>query len=226
MKKLLTLLLLIPALCQGQKLALVDSSFLQKALAIKIDVVGTIADLKAKPVTNADIVVLVQGKATATDGNGAFYKWMALSTDAEDMTFLNVVTSTLTGTGRWVRLNVKNIQLPQGVLSMNNGVKTLYVSGATSSSSTTTTYLTYDGTPTGTPIFSSIFYNAAQATVNVVNLVDAVSSCVKSVSTDKKVTVHQFWKGNNTVISLLGTLAQSFANAPTGTPVQIKVEGI
>ncbi|QKZ15185.1 discoidin domain-containing protein [Spirosoma sp. KUDC1026] len=222
----IVVLLLLPALCRAQVPTVADQNYLQQSIAAKIDVVGTIADLKAKPLTNQNIVVLVQGKTTATDGQGAFYRWMPLSTDAEDMTFLNVVISSLATTGRWVRLNVRNLQLPHGVLAMSGGLKTFYASGLTNVSSEFVVNLTYEGTATGTPIFSQILENTTVATpTTYASTNDIVTGA--PISETAKTTTYHYIKGNNIILSALGTIgANTFINAPTGTKVRATITGI
>jgi hypothetical protein len=189
-----------------------------------LQVVDTIADLRLKAVA-ANAVVLVVGKLTVGDGMGAFYLFDADSTEAEDMTFLNVLTSSVSTTGRWKRLNVKTQTLPHGILTMNGGVKTFYASGVTNSSSEFTVNLTMDGTATGMAIFSQILDNSAKAYPTIASTNDAVNSVVKSEAA--KITTYLFTRGNNIVLGALGTLgANTFIAAPAGTKVRATIVGI
>lgn len=189
-----------------------------------IMVVYSINDLKSKPVTDSTIYYLV-GKTAKGDNLGATFTWNSTSTATEDLTYLNVIAHNTGGTGRFERVNIKTIQLPHGVLTMNSGKKEFFTTNTINASSETLTYLTYENTATGTPIFTDLWSAMATPVINAATANDVITSCIKVISSDLKQITFKFAKGNTSVISLLGVNVISLTNATTGTSIKYKFEG-
>jgi len=211
MKKLLSLILFT---------LIVSSSQAQNTTPTIGQVFNTIADMKLQ-MGNNNTVVYVTGGSALSDYRGAFYVWDSTSTATEDMTSFNVIQVTGVNTGRWIRTNQSIQNLPQGTLFRIGPLKILAASGITNASGEFTLNATIDNTSGGTAIFSTILFNATQATSGSSNANDAVIGTVKSV-TSGKVIVYRYTKGNT--IGLLG--AVSIVLAPASIPVQCFVVGI
>lgn len=188
-----------------------------------IIVADTLANFKAI-VPNTKIIVFLAGSSTMADPNNGFYYWKVGDTTADDADYFNVISSTVDATGKWNRLFVRVLRLPQGVLVFNGKVKTLYVTGVTNSSGEASINLTMENTAAGTSIFTEIWDNKSSAIVNASTPNDAIGSCVKTETL--KVTNHLFYKGNNAVLSVLGTAFNGFRAAATGISVRFVVVGI
>ena len=180
-------------------------------------------------VNNPDVVpiVLVLGRTSVGDGNSAFFRWDPTSTAAEDLTYMAVVKSNRTTVGRWVRVFQRNVTVPQGTLVMNGGVKTLYVAAVTDSNGRATINLTYENTPTGTPIFSEVWKNDSRARINASTQNEAVSSYMvqSAEATSFKTTTHGYYKPNAVTLTI-GLVYAPIANIGAGTTVLFEVVGI
>ena len=189
-----------------------------------------IADLQTAPVMHNQ-VVLVTGKLTMTDGLGGFYRWDAASTLDAELVFMNVVPSTVSPTGRWLRIFQRARNLQQGVLVNNGGVRTLYALGVTDGNGRFTINMTEDNTPGGVAIFTEVWQTDGEATANAPTANDVVIGSRFSLSTDKKVLVYQFSRGNmttlgTTLLNIVGTIIPGLRSVPAGTAVAVKVDGV
>lgn len=209
MKRLLIILLLFPLFLKAQNTSPTIGQ-----------VFNTIADLKLQ-MGSPNSVVYVTGGSALSDYRGAFYVWDASSTATEDMTSYNIIQVTGATTGRWIRTNQSIQILPQGTLFRIGPLKILAASGTTNASGEFTLNATTENTSGGTAIFSSILFNATQATSASASANDAVNGTIKSV-TNGKVIVYRYTKGST--IGILGALSISLAGA--GVPVQCFVVGI
>lgn len=189
--------------------------------------VDLIAGLKAMPVSAMPTIALVVGGATLGDGLGGLYRWTADDATVEDTRFFNVVTSSMSGTGRWVRIFQRVRQVAGGYLVTNGGFKQFFMGTTLNGSGQAVANLTMDGTASGTPIFSEVWTTqgdgaAAGSTAN-----DSVIGTRKSLTGDLKVLTYQFVRGSNTTLSgLLGIVIPGLQAAPSGTSVVIAVSGI
>lgn len=136
MKKLLSLLLLYPALLFAQSVPVPPNSF------------GTLADLRNQQGT-PNVQVLLNGLININDGNGGTYMWSPASTDADDG-FITVQVASVP-TGRWKRIGNGNTL---------KGTKTL--SGAVLQTAYT---VTYDTALPFTPITIIVNPRSANAAV-------------------------------------------------------------
>lgn len=192
-----------------------------------------LSDLKETPLDINSTYFLI-GRDTMGDGKGGFYYYDPTSAEAEDNTYMNIIMSNVTSTGRLKRVFSRAIQLPQGVLIITGGVKTLYstASFTTNASGEATINLTMDNTANGTAIFNEIWWNKARSVAgNITSANDIVVSDVKSVSGNLKQTTHYFARGNyvtlgSTLLSILGLIIPGLRPALTNNPVAFKVEGI
>jgi len=200
-------------------------------MAVSTINVMTVADLKMQPVST-DTILLLVGKEHLADGLGGFYRWDVSSTLDEDMAFLNVIKSSVSSTGRWVRIFQRVRQFSHGVLVSVGGVKTFYVLGkATDANGLVTAYLTDDGTPTGNALFSSVWTAQGQAIANAGSANDLVVGGQKSLSSDMKTLVYQFARGGSVTLgasltALLGLVIPGLRPPGTGTPVTLIVTGL
>lgn len=186
--------------------------------------VANIAELKTQP-GNVENAVMTIGQAAKGDNFGKFYYFDASdNTTAEDTAFFNVVVPN-NGIGRWKAVFTRMLSLPHGTLVINAGKREFYYNGVTAADGTCTVYLTMDGTATGAPIFSTIWFDDSKATVSTATANDAVSSCRKSLSADLKTLVHLFYRGNSSVVSILGATVLGFRTAATGTTVSFAITG-
>lgn len=183
--------------------------------------VNLLADLKTQPVA-ADTPIFVTGINTLRDGKGGFYIWDAASTTAEDTVYYNTVQSSVTSTGRWVRVFQRTITLPHGILNINGGVKTFYATANTVSGGTAKINLTLDNTTTGPSIFNEIWFNDSQAKTPATTAIEGVKSYI--MSEDLKQTTHGFYKSQT--INVLTSLLAPVIMIGAGQTVRFKVEGI
>ena len=182
--------------------------------------VTTIADLKAQPL-DTNVKVFVQSYISLGDGLGGMYYWDSSSTLAEDMVFLNTITSNVSSSGRWVRLNQRARSIPQGYFTQNGNVKEVFINAVTDGNGRATVNLTTDNTPTGPSIFTEVWDNRSYATdPQTVNT--SVRSCVYANPAGLKTTTHQFSKPNQ-ILALL-----AFADTPVaaGVAVRFIVKGV
>jgi hypothetical protein len=116
---------------------------------------------------------------------------------------------------------ITSTSVGQGTLIRIGNVKVFCASGVTNASGECTINLTSDGTATGTPLFTKILANWSNATVATINLPnDVVTGCVRLESL--QATTHRFIVGR----VIVGTLLNSYANAPANTPVRITLIAI
>lgn len=190
----------------------------------------TLADMRAYDVSSWTAGSLM---ATALlidinsgDAKGGLYQWSPSSAAAEDLTYYNVVLSNTTSTGRWVRVFQRVRVLPQGRLVYNGDVKTLYVPTTTNASGEATFYLTYDGTPTGTPIFSTILENKSEARIDSTDPKTAVQSYVRSQPETNSFisTTHGYYKANAVTITI-SMVYSPFASIGAGVSVVATIIG-
>lgn len=182
------------------------------------------ADLVAAPVSPG-ATAFFAGRAVVGDGLGGLYRWDAASTATVDTRFLNVIQSSTTATGRWVRVFQRARSLPHGILVMNGGVKTFFASGVTAADGSAALNLTMDNTPTGEAIFSDIWSNTSRARTVSATPGNAVQSFLMEESANFKTTKHGFYKANIATIAL-GLLYNPFIMVAAGTQVQFRVEGV
>lgn len=194
-------------------------------MAIHLISINTLSELKATKGTEENVIITL-GQTAKGDNKGALFYWDAASSEAEDNLYYNVVQVTGVTTGRWKKVFTRMMQLPHGTLVINAGKKEFFFSGTTNANSECSVNLTMDGTATGLPIFTDVWFDDSKATVNTTNSNDAVSSFRKSLSTDLKLLTHGFYKGNNSVVSLLGATVLGFRGSGTGISVKFKIEGI
>lgn len=193
--------------------------------------VATISDLKVAPMS-PDTLVLVVGKATMMDNLGGFYRWDSSSTADEDLDFLNVIKSSNSAAGRWVRVFQRAKVYPGGVLVNTGGVKTFYILGKTTDvAGLVTAYLTEDGTATGKPLFSTVWGTTGSASTLATSANDIVIGGQKLLSSDLKTLTYQFARGNSTVLgttlsALIGLVVPGLRPPLSGTPVSILVYGV
>ena len=185
---------------------------------------STLADLKALPVASGT-KVFIAGKATVGDGLGGFYYWDANSNAAEDTTYLNVVASLKSATGRWVRMFQRARNYPQGVMVTNANVKTFYASAVTDANGDCTITLTDDNTPSGNPLFTDIWFNDSKATITATGPANSVTSYVKTLAANLKSTTHGYFRANAVTVTL-GLLYNPFSTVGAGVPVQFRIDGI
>jgi hypothetical protein len=141
--------------------------------------------------------------------------------DARTPTSHTHMASQITDFAQALTSNITSTSVGQGTLIRVGNVKMFCVNGVTNASGECTVNLTTDGTATGTPLFTKILANWSNATVATINLPnDVVTGCVRleSLST----TTHRFITGR----VIVGTLLNSYANAPANTPVRITLIGI
>lgn len=180
----------------------------------------TVSEAKSKTGVPKAVYYILGGTAT-TDFRGAFYVWDDASVLAEDLVYYNVIQATGVATGRYIRTNQTNQELPQGMLFRIGPLKILACSGVTNASGEFTVNATLDNTSGGTAIFSSILFNATQATSGSTSANDAVNGTIKSV-TNGKVVVYRYTKGNT--IGILGAL--SIVASGSNVPVQCFIVGM
>jgi len=181
--------------------------------------VDTITDLKLQPV-DATVKVFVQAKLILGDGLGGFYYWDAASTLNEDMIFMNVVTSSLSSAGRWIRMFQRSRTLSQGVLVSNGNVKTLYAPGTTLANGTATCSL---NDAAGNAIFSEVWENRSYCTTPVSAPADAVQSYISAFSASS--TTHAYYKVNAITV-LAATVLGPLVNVGAGIKVQFIITGV
>lgn len=189
----------------------------------------SVADLKTVNPTPGMIVFLL-GRAAPYDGMGGHYRWDPNASETEDTRFIKSFPSDSSSSGRWVRV-VQNIQeLPQGVLVINGGIKTLYGKATTVSGGTASINLTLDGTSTGAAIFQEVWRNSSEPNANAATVNDVVKGGRKSLDANLKSTTHLFFKPNPVTFTLAaitaGLLFNPNTNAPSGIPILFEIEGI
>lgn len=195
-------------------------------MAIHVISKTQLAELKATPGSVENIIITL-GQNSKGDSKGALYYWDASSVEAEDTVYYNIVKATSVTTGRWKKVFTRMQNLPHGILVSNAGKKEFFANNKTiSATSDITVYLTMDGTASGTPIFTEVWFDDSKAVVNTSNVNDAVASYRISLSADLKTLKHGFYRGNSNAVSVLGVNLLSFRGAVAGTLVNFKIEGI
>lgn len=199
-------------------------------MAVHVTSVRTVPDLKNNP-AGEENVVFTLGVITSGDNKGKIYYWDAQSVEAEDTKYWNIVQVTGVSVGRYKSAFTRVIDLPHGILFMNNGKKEFFTTSAViSGNSDCLVNLTFENTATGTPIFDKILFDDSKAIVDNSNVNEAVSSCRKTLSANNKQLTHLFYRGSSTTLgnsltALLGLVIPGFRTATAGTPVTFKVEG-
>jgi hypothetical protein len=191
--------------------------------------VDTIAQLKQLPTADGAVVLCV-GYQSIGDGRGGFFRFDASSTANEDMTFLNTVASSVTGTGRWLRIFQRVLPTGQGLITNLGGFKEQYIVLPTDSNGRVTCYLTSDGTAAGTATFSNILWMDGASLTAAPSPNDAIVGTQYSLSSDKKELVYQFSRGNSQTLgasltAILGLVIPGLRAAPQGMQVAVKVSG-
>lgn len=165
-------------------------------------VTNNIAEMKAKPIDKKAKYLVING-STAQDGSGGLYYFDSLSTEAEDAVYLNVITPNVGGTGRYKRVNTRNMALPHAVLQMNGGVKTFIANGVVNASGEITFNFTYDNAAGTTPIFTQQPWIAIAAVQpNNTNGNDVVFGQIKSYANSFRQGTFAFARGGSTTLSL------------------------
>jgi len=198
-----------------------------------VRVAADLAGLRAAE-RSANILVLLMGKTGGADGLGGTYYWDAASTDAEDLAYLNTVAVSGITTGRWKRLSTRVTVLPQGILTVNGGVKTLYATATVAGTAGQAALnLTTNNVATGPAIFTEIWDNKSSVKPPAVasTVEDNINCDCQSEATDLKTTVHVATRGSKTTLpavatALLGLVITSQRYAPAGTVLRITVIGI
>lgn len=215
----------------------VDTSMMTTALAAKADTsmvnaglnertvkVGTLTELKATPVVQNKIVFMV-GKDTLTDNQGGFFRWESTSTATEDNTFLNVVTSSISGvtTGRWLKIFTRARQFPGGTLVyLGGGMKQYFGSATTDSNGEVILPITEENTVGGTAIFNQVFASFADPVTVATGPATAVQSYKKAVTA--KTITWGFYRANALTVTL-GLLFTPVASIGAGTVVNFVIFG-
>lgn len=187
-----------------------------------------VAELKAQP-GNTDNVVLTTGTITKGDLGSALYYFDPLdTTTADDTVNYNTVVPT-SGIGRWKKVITRTMVLPHGTLYMNAGKRDFFCNSVTAADGTCLINLTMDNTTNGTPIFTEVLFDDSKANINLVNINDAIGSCRKLLSANKKQLTHVFYTGNTSALNVAviasGVTTSAFKPAPTGTSVIFAVTG-
>ena len=190
-----------------------------------LNIVKTAAELKSiQP--SPDMNVLMVGSQSLGDGLGGFYRWDPTSSATEDSTYMNVVTSDMTTSGRWVRIFQKAKSVTGGgILVSNGGIKTFFVSGSTDSNGKITLNLTDDNTATGNALFKEIWSITANPNTNANGPATAVQSYRENLAANLKTATFGFYKANAVTVTL-GLLLTPVASIGSGTVVQFRVEGV
>jgi len=187
--------------------------------------VPTVAALKAQA-GNTENSVMTLGSLVKGDGGGALYFFDSTDTTSiEDTLYWNIVVPS-NNIGRWKKIFVRTLVLPQGVLTMNGGVKTLYVQTMTDASGNATVNLTTNNTATGTPIFTALWWDDSKSAIATTNVNDAIGSTRRSLSADLKVLSHMFYRGNSSTVSILGANVLGFRSAPASSAVNFIIVGV
>lgn len=180
-----------------------------------------ITEMKTKPIDTKSKYLVINAMAPE-DNRGGLYYFDSLSTAAEDMVYYNIIAPTSGGVGRYKRANTRNINLTQGQLDINGGIKTLQVSGTLNASGEASFNLTYDNTTTGTWIFTTqpkVFCSVRAAGQTGNNVI--VGQPKVFTNGGKTVTV-SYSRGNEGVVGLLFGLR----SAPAGTVVDVMITGM
>lgn len=212
MKKLTALLFFICISCAT--FAQVSNTLIAQAT--------TIADLKTKPVEEG-AMYLVQGIAMQ---NGGLFYWSGTATAAEDAPYYNYVTSSISGTGRWIRNTVKNQTLPSGFLETNGQIKTITLNGTTDSNGMCAFNLTYEGTSGGTaiPTMTPFSVQAYPQPGTVATSNDITHGQCQAVSANFKTVTCRYGRGSSTALSVLGISVLGLRDAVVNTPVSVQVK--
>ncbi len=191
---------------------------------LHLGILNNITALKNHPV-DTDTMIFVVGKETIGDNLGGFYRWDSASTSPEEMGYANIIVSNKIATGRWLRVFQKVKNYSHGILLNNGGIKTFYATGTTNANGEVTLNLTEENTAGGTPLFKEVWFNDSKSTMTATGPGDAVTSYVKSLSSNLKVTTHGYFKANALTITL-GLLLAPLASVGAGINVQFRIEGI
>lgn len=191
---------------------------------------ANITELKLKPV-DTEVVYLVVGKTTIGDNQGGLYYYDAAASDTEDLTYSNIIQSSLTGTGRFKKVNIRNIQLSHGLLKIDGGVKTFIANANTNASGEVTINLTYDNTTNGEALFGAQPWLVLCGTQpNNTNGNDVVFGQIKSYANSYKQGVFAFSRGGSTSLNLTivtaGLAVLGNRTAANGTPICVAVMGM
>ena len=186
-------------------------------------------DLRNANPSDTPVRFLVAKNAVG-DNLGGFYRWDATSTASEDTQYLNVVASSLTSTGRWVRVFQKAKTYAQGVLVNNGGIRTLYAPAVTDSNGQVAINLTDDNTLTGNNLFSEIWQVTPQQNPTVALANAPIMGSAQASGDLKKVTCI-FHQNNSTtlgatLLAIAGTVIKGLTPVPANVSVLVKIEGI
>ncbi len=184
--------------------------------------VSTQVELKTLP-PSQDMTVLLLGISEIYDNRGGLYRWDAAASGADDTAFMKTIGSNVTATGRWKRVFQNVTTLPQGVLLVNGGIKTLFASSLTVAGGLGTVFKTLENTATGTAIFSEIWSETSQVLTSAATPMDVIQSGIKTM--DLKQSTHFFYKANPITLALSGVVNPIVA-VSAGVSVRFRVEGI
>lgn len=195
----------------------------------------TLSQLRAAPVAEGTLVLLV-GKDVPYDGKGGLYRWSAASVAADEsgsMSF-SVIASTRPGqvTGRWIRVFHKVRVLPQGFLIYTGGVMEFFSNDLLSDANgRVQTYLTYDGTVSGAPIFTDVWQPSFSVLFKPTNVNSAIIGNIEPLPIDLKsaaVNLSQLKPTSlpGVLTSLLGLIINPAQVPASGTKVRIFVKGV
>lgn len=212
--------------------AKVSTQMLMDTSATKPDKCATLAELRTMAVRDGRVVV-VADKATAFDNTGGFYRWNPSSTSAEDTKYLNVIASSVSGTGRWIRMFQRAVDMTATggtMLTLAGNYKEYNVSGTTNSSGQIVWNLTDDGTATGNALFTSIKIIQVTVDQDQPNPEDAVATRRISLSTNLKVLTYGFSKPKvnpvTTALALAGVSIVPTQSVVTGVPATLIIKGL
>jgi len=200
--------------------------------ATKPDKCGTLAELRLMPVRDGRVVV-VADKATAFDNTGGFYRWNPNATGAEDAKYLNTIISSLSSTGRWIRMFQRAVDISPTngtMLTLAGNYKEYTVSGTTNSSGQIVWNLTDDGTATGNALFASTKIILVEVDQDQPLPEDAVTPRRISLSSNLKVLTYGFSKPKinpvTTALALIGVSIVPTQSVAAGVPATLTIKGL
>jgi hypothetical protein len=192
-------------------------------------VLDTVVQLKSARVSDGTIV-LVTGAATMNDGRGGFYRWDPAASGADDTATYNVIVSSRSASGRWVRIFQRVRVLTSGAkLLTNGGAKTLIIDGTTDANGEVTVSLVDNDS---SAIFASVWMTQGEARPAATESAnDVMFGSRKSLTPDLKTLVFRFSRGSSTtlggsLLAILGLIIPGLRAVPAGTPVTIRVDGM
>jgi len=212
--------------------AKVSTQMLMDTSATKPDKCGTIAELRLMPVRDGRVVV-VADKATAFDNTGGFYRWNPNATGSEDTKYLNIIVSSVSSTGRWIRMFQRAVDISPTngtMLTLAGNYKEYTVSGTTNASGQIVWNLTDDGTATGNALFTSTKIILVEVDQDQPLPEDAVTPRRISLSSNLKVLTYGFSKPKinpvTTALALIGVSIVPTQSVAAGVPATLTIKGL